>query len=58
MTAIYKGNLPYIDVNGLKNSSLKGTYRMIASRGVKLDIGAMSVFIKKLFIESFPSKHR
>ena len=58
MTAIHRWNEPYIDVNGSKNSPLKGTHRMIAARGMGLDIGAMSVFIKKLSIESFPSKHR
>ncbi|MGA0345261.1 MAG: malonic semialdehyde reductase [Alphaproteobacteria bacterium] len=44
MTAMYRGNEPYIDVNGLRNSSLQGAYLIIAARAMGLDIGAMSGF--------------
>ena len=44
LTAMYKGNEPYIDVNGLRNSSLQGAYLIIAARAMGLDIGAMSGF--------------
>jgi 3-hydroxypropanoate dehydrogenase len=53
MTGMYRNNASFVEVNGLRNSSLQGAYLIVAARAMGLDIGAMSGFNHDAIDEEF-----